>query len=79
MKKKTIILSVLIALVVIGGAVWALGGSKAKHQITYATAPVAKGEISESVTATGTIEPVTDRSPPRAPSSRSPKSKWARR
>ncbi len=60
MKKKTIILSVLIALVVIGGAVWALGGSKAKHQITYATAPVAKGEISESVTATGTIEPVTE-------------------
>ena len=60
MKKKTIIFSALIALVVIGGGIWLLGRGKAKRQITYATAPVAKGEISESVTATGTIEPVTE-------------------
>ncbi len=60
MKKKTIIFSALIALVVICGGIWLLGRGKAKRQITYATAPVAKGEISESVTATGTIEPVTE-------------------
>lgn len=31
-----------------------------KHKVTYATATIHKGEISESVTATGTIEPVTE-------------------
>ena len=36
------------------------GGAKAKHGVTYATATVSKGEIAESVTATGTIEPVTE-------------------
>ena len=60
MNKKTIILAVVIGIIVIGGAVWLWGGSKGKHQIAYATATVAKGEISESVTATGTIEPVTE-------------------
>lgn len=60
MNKKTIILAVLIGIIIIAGGIWFLGGSKAKHKISYATAPVAKGEISESVTATGTIEPVTE-------------------
>ncbi len=35
-------------------------GSPAKHKVTYATANVSKGDISNSVTATGTIEPVTE-------------------
>ena len=43
-----------------GGGVWLFGGAKAKHKVTYATATIHKGEISESVTATGTIEPVTE-------------------
>lgn len=60
MSKKKIILIAIIAIVVIGGAIWLLSGSSSKHKIVYATTTVSKGEISESVTATGTIEPVTE-------------------
>lgn len=60
MNKKKIILIALAAIVVVGGGIWLFGGGTAKHKVTYATATVSKGEISESVTATGTIEPVTE-------------------
>ena len=36
------------------------GGSKAKHEISFETDVVKRGVISNSVTATGTIEPVTE-------------------
>ena len=39
---------------------WLFGSSKAQHKVTYETAVVTRGEISESITATGTIEPVTE-------------------
>ena len=58
--KKKIILYVLIAIVVVGGAIWLFGGKKAQSKLVYETAVVKKGEISESVTATGSIEPVTE-------------------
>lgn len=58
--KKKIILAVIVAVVVIGGGIWLFGGAKAKHKVTYVTATASKGEISESITATGTIEPVTE-------------------
>lgn len=58
-RKKTILIAVA-AIVVAGGSLWLTGGSKPRHKVTYATATVEKGEISESVTATGTIEPVTE-------------------
>lgn len=53
------------AIVVVGGGIGLFGGSAAlfggsRHKVTYVTATVSKGEISESVTATGTIEPVTE-------------------
>ena len=48
------------AIIVVGGGIWLFSGAKAKHQISYLTAKASKGEISESVTATGTIEPVTE-------------------
>ena len=48
------------AIIVVGGSIWLFSGAKAKHQISYLTAKASKGEISESVTATGTIEPVTE-------------------
>lgn len=48
------------AIIVVGGGIWLFSGAKAKHQINYLTAKANKGEISESVTATGTIEPVTE-------------------
>lgn len=59
MNRKRILLAA-IAVILLGGAVWMFGGSKAKHKVSYVTAEVRKGEISESVTATGTIEPVTE-------------------
>ncbi|WP_418697501.1 efflux RND transporter periplasmic adaptor subunit [Bacteroides sp.] len=58
--KKKIILAVIVAVLVISGGIWLFGGAKAKHKVTYVTATASKGEISESVTATGTIEPVTE-------------------
>ena len=60
MNKKRIILIAVAAVIIVGGGVWLFGGAKAKHKVTYATATIHKGEISESVTATGTIEPVTE-------------------
>ncbi|WP_018668274.1 efflux RND transporter periplasmic adaptor subunit [Bacteroides gallinarum] len=60
MNKKKIILIAAIVVVVAGAGFWLFGGSKAKHKVTYETATVTKGEISESVTATGSIEPVTE-------------------
>ena len=58
-KKKIILIAVSIA-VVAGAGFWLFGSSKAQHQVTYETAVVTRGEISESITATGTIEPVTE-------------------
>lgn len=40
-------------------AVWALSGGKKEPQITFDTAAVAPANIMNSITATGTIEPVT--------------------
>lgn len=60
MKTKKIILIAVAILVVVGAGIWFLAGSPAKHKVAYATATVSKGDISNSVTATGTIEPVTE-------------------
>ena len=59
MKKKFILIAAAV-IVVAGGSLWLFGGSSAKHKVNYVTTTVSKGEISESVTATGTIEPVTE-------------------
>ena len=60
-KRKTtaILIAVIIIAAATGGA-FLLKGNKGKHKINYVTATVSKGEISESVTATGSIEPVTE-------------------
>ena len=60
MNKKKIILIAAGIVVLAGGGLWLFGSPTAKHKVTYTTATVSKGEISESVTATGTIEPVTE-------------------
>ena len=60
MKTKKIILIAVAVVVVVGAGIWFFAGSPAKHKVTYATANVSKGDISNSVTATGTIEPVTE-------------------
>lgn len=60
MEKKKIILIAAAAIVIIAGGFWIFGGSKAKSNIDFATEDVEKGNISNSITATGTIEPVTE-------------------
>ena len=60
MNKKKIILIAVAVMAVAGISIRLFGGSTAKHKVTYETATVIKGEISESITATGTIEPVTE-------------------
>ncbi|NDV81965.1 efflux RND transporter periplasmic adaptor subunit [Bacteroides sp. 51] len=56
-KKKLII---IIAILLIAGAIaWLLWGPAPKHKVVYETTQVSKGNISNSVTATGTVEPVT--------------------
>ena len=60
MNKKRIIIIAVAIVIVAGAAFWLFSGKAVKHKVTYATATVSKGEISESVTATGTIEPVTE-------------------
>lgn len=59
-KKKGILIGVSAAVVVAACSVWIFGGSKSKQRLTYETAVVQKSDISNSVTATGTIEPVTE-------------------
>ena len=60
MNKKKIILIAVAVVAVAGISIRLFGSSPAKHKVTYETATVIKGEISESITATGTIEPVTE-------------------
>lgn len=58
-KKKTILLSAAVVMVAVGGF-WMLGSSEAKSTVSFATENVKKSNISNSITATGTIEPVTE-------------------
>ena len=57
-KKKVYWFLALIAVVIV--VVWMFSGSEAKHKISFETDVVKKGIISNYITATGTIEPVTE-------------------
>ena len=58
-KKK--ILSLAVGVIIVAGiAIWAFGGQAKKRKVVYETATVDRANISNSVTATGTIEPVTE-------------------
>ena len=46
MKTKKIILIAVVVVVVVGAGIWLFAGSPAKHKVTYATATVSKGDIS---------------------------------
>ena len=59
MKKKTIIILVLAALLLALGAFFLLGKKKAESKISFETTKVSTADISTSITATGTIEAVT--------------------
>ena len=49
----------VIAVAIIAVAVWMLSGIKKERQISFETDKVKKTDIQNSITATGTIEPVT--------------------
>ena len=59
MKKKTIIILVLLALLLALGVFFLLGKKKAESKISFEMTEVARADISTSITATGTIEAVT--------------------
>lgn len=56
-KKKTFVIVAVAAIAAL--AVWLLSGGKKEEKITFDTAAVAPANIMNSITATGTIEPVT--------------------
>lgn len=56
-KKKALVIAAVAAIAAI--AVWLLSGGKKEEKITFDTAAVAPANIMNSITATGTIEPVT--------------------
>lgn len=60
MSKKKIISLAVGVVIVAGIAIWAFGGQAKKRKVVYETATVDRANISNSVTATGTIEPVTE-------------------
>lgn len=60
MNKKKVIITAAAVIVLTAGGFWIFGGSKAKNKVDFVTEQVKKGNISNSITATGTIEPVTE-------------------
>ncbi len=56
-KKKTLVIVAVAAIAAL--AVWLLSGGKKEEKITFDTPAVAPANIMNSITATGTIEPVT--------------------
>ncbi len=58
-KNKIIWIGVAAALVAVGLGVYLLSGGKKKEQVSFETATVKASDIQNSITATGTIEPVT--------------------
>lgn len=56
-KKKTLVIVAVAAIAAL--AVWLLSGGKKEEKITFDTTAVAPANIMNSITATGTIEPVT--------------------
>jgi len=59
MKKISKVWIAAAVLVIIAVAVWLLSGNKKKEEVSFETAKVAPTNIQNSITATGTIEPVT--------------------
>ncbi len=58
--KKGIIIAIIVIIAVAVGAYFYFDNTGKKNQISYETVSVGRSDISKSVTATGTIEPVTE-------------------
>ncbi|MDD6197675.1 MAG: efflux RND transporter periplasmic adaptor subunit [Prevotella sp.] len=59
MKKLSKVWLVVAVVIIVAIVAWVLSGSKKEEQISFETAAVAPANIMNSITATGTIEPVT--------------------
>lgn len=59
MKKLSKVWLVVAVVIIVAIVAWALSGSKKEERISFETAAVAPANIMNSITATGTIEPVT--------------------
>lgn len=59
MKKLSKLWLVVAVVIIVAIVAWALSGGKKEEQITFDTAAVTPANIMNSITATGTIEPVT--------------------
>ena len=59
MKKISKIWILVIVIVVVAAAAWLMSSGKKESQVTFDTATVAPANIKNSITATGSIEPVT--------------------
>lgn len=59
MKKLSKVWLLLTLVIIVALAAWAMSGGKKEEQISFDTATVASANIQNSITATGTIEPVT--------------------
>ncbi len=59
MKKPSKVWLLLTIIIIVALAAWAMSGGKKEEQISFDTAAVAPANIQNSITATGTIEPVT--------------------
>ena len=59
MKKKRTLWYVAAALAIAALAIWLLSGNKKKEQVSFESEKVEVSNIQTSITATGTIEPVT--------------------
>lgn len=59
MKKLSKVWLVVAVVIIVSIVAWVLSGSKKEEQISFETAAVAPANIMNSITATGTIEPVT--------------------
>ena len=59
MNKKKIIWAVIAIVAVLAIGFWFFSGPSDAQKVNVVTAPATRGNVSESITATGTIEPVT--------------------
>ena len=57
---KKVVITLVAAVVVIAACFWIFGGQKAQSKVDFVTETVRKGDVSNYITATGTIEPVTE-------------------
>lgn len=60
MSKKKIIVTAFAIMLLIAGGYRIARSSSSQNKIDFATEPVRRGYISNFITATGTIEPVTE-------------------